>query len=135
MIRAALVLALSFAGCGSDEPGAERAQPAARGNFVLYVSNQSFARSTVDIRVEVDGHEVVSESFAVENQHNWVEYRIRLARGTHVIRAASSTGEAVFERSFPIRGRTWAVIDYWCCDGPDEPRFTFHISREPIAFA
>ena len=135
MIRAALVLALSFAGCGSDEQGSERARPEARGNVVLYVSNQSFERSTVDIRIEVDGREVVSDGFAVENQHNWAEYRLRFARGTHVIRAESAAGEAVFERSFRIRGRTWAVVDYWCCDGPGEPRFTFHLSREPIGFA
>jgi hypothetical protein len=139
-VRVLLVLcalAIAVAGCGSGETRtrAETARSPGPANFTLYVSNQSFERPTIDIRVEIDGTVVANDEFEVENQHNWVEFRLPLSRGRHVVRATSARGEAELRRTFRVKGKRWAVLDYWCCDDAADPRFTFDLSKRPIAFA
>jgi hypothetical protein len=133
---------VALAGCGSatQEPPAVAEGPppleqAKEGNFTLYVSNQSFERATVDIRVLIDGRAAVEDAFAVENQHNWVEYRFALDDGRHSLRAESVRGEAVLDMDFAVKGQRWAVVDYWCCSDATEPKFTFLVRRQPIGFA
>ena len=130
------VASLLAGGCGAVQDASPREPPraAGHGNFTLYVSNQSFERADVDIRVEIDGERVVDDQFSVENQHNWVDFRLPLRGGKHVLRATSTSGDAALERVFHTRGRRWAVLDYWCCDDADDPRFTFLISKRPLAF-
>jgi hypothetical protein len=144
MRRLILVLGmLAVMGCGSDPPesrppvaeGPPPLQETKRSNFTLYVSNQSFERDTVDIKVVIDGRTAVDGDFAVEDQHNWVEYRFDLEDGQHTLRAESVRGDAVLEVGFKVKGNRWAVVDYWCCNGDGEPRFTFLVKPQPIAFA
>jgi hypothetical protein len=139
----ALALAtLALAACGGGMEGVPPIaegppplQPAKDGNLVLYVSNQSFDRDTVDIRVLIDGRPAVDDDFAVLNQHNWVEFRFSLDDGRHVIYAESLDGQAILEEHFEVKGNRWAVVDYWCCGDPSEPKFTFSVFAEPVAFA
>jgi hypothetical protein len=141
-----LVLIVGLAACGSGAESPTETPPVAEGppaleqaddgNFTLYVSNQSFDRAQVDIAVFIDDRLAVDDDFAVENQHNWIEFKYELADGSHAIRVESIKGDAVLEKRFEVAGKRWAVIDYWCCDsGQGEPRFTFRVSNEPIAFA
>jgi hypothetical protein len=141
-----LALVLALAGCGSEtgEPS-EPMQPgqlehvleqAEDGNFTLYVSNQSFERQKVHIKVWIDAFVAVDDDFEVGNQHNWIDFTFDLDDGKHTLRAESVAGEAVLEETFQVEGKRWAVVDYWCCDsGQAEPKFTFMVSEEPIAFA
>lgn len=115
----------------SRQPSGARAQ----GNFTLYVSNQSFAEPAVDVVVTIDGVQVVSQTFEVKNQHNWVPFTQRLAAGRHSLVARTRSGRATFSRSFVTGARNWAVVDYWCCDAADGgPHFTFNLSDRPLAF-
>jgi hypothetical protein len=141
-VALAVVVAVAVAGCGSagevpaPEPPAERTfEQAEDGNFTLYVSNQSFERGNVDIKVWINGFVAVDEDFDVGNQHNWVEFKFHLADGSHAIRVESSRGDAVLQEQFESGGKRWAVVDYWCCGGPDEPKFSFLVSDRPIGFA
>jgi hypothetical protein len=144
MKRRLVALALgtiAFAACGGGPDavppiaeGPPPLQPAKKGNLILYVSNQSFDRSTVDIRVLIDGRPAVDDDFAVLNQHNWVEFRFSLDDGQHVIYVESLDGQAILEERFEVKGNRWAVVDYWCCSDPSEPKFTFMVSPEPLAF-
>lgn len=130
-------LGIVAAGCGSaDDDALTRADTvgaAGNGNFTLYVSNQSFEHPAIDIRVHIDGKLVVADEFEVEDQHTWVAFRLALRTGTHVIRAEASDAE--LRRTFRVKGKRWAVLDYWCCDDAEDPRFTFDVSKRPIAFA
>ncbi len=129
-LAAAVVLA---GGCGGAEtsPG-PNAFPAARdGNFVLYVSNQSFEIPDVDIRVEIDGRVAVDEEFDVKDQHNWVEFRFLLPKGRHALKAVSKTGEAEGSWRFTVTSKQWAVVNYWYYPG-ERKRFSFDVSDEPI---
>jgi hypothetical protein len=136
MVPLVLVLAAVLLGLQTGERTGQTQPPAEAGHEVtLYVSNQSFDRSLVDIRIEIDGREVVHDDFAVENQHNWVEYPLRLETGRHTLLARTEQGDAVLNERFMVRGRTWMVVDFWCCGEPADPRFTFYLSHRPIGFA
>ena len=135
-VAAVVAVVVLAGGCGAaeDAPG-PRALPTARdGNFVLYVSNQSFERPEVDIRIEIDGRTAVDGRFPVEDQHNWVEFRFRLPNGRHTLRAVSRTGEARASWTFTVTGKHWAVVDYWYYAG-EPKRFSFDVSSEPVGFA
>lgn len=129
---------------GAPTPGPSTGTPSPglldpNGNFVLYVSNQSFARPQVDVVVEVDGQRVISEDFEVGDQHNWKRFVLRLPPGRHTLVARSEQGGATLRRSFVMSGKRWAALDYWYDDGAggaEEPqRFTFIVRTKPIAFA
>jgi hypothetical protein len=140
--RVALVLALAAA-CGSGTAAPPLGSPKdlapvptlPPGNFHLYVSNQSFDRPTVDIALFIDGVRLAAQDFEVKNQHNWIEFGAELAAGKHQLRAVSDAGETELTQSFTTGALNWAVVDYWCCGEPEDPRFTFTISDQPIGFA
>ena len=104
------------------------------GNFVLYVSNQSFDVSPVDILIHIDGKEAVSSDFAVGNQHNWVQHTFQLAPGKHQLVAVSQKGKARVEREFEIVDKHWAVVDYWYPDPDGKAQIAFIIHDRPIGF-
>ena len=136
MVPLVLVLAAVLFGLQTGERTGQTQPPAEPGHeATLYVSNQSFDRGLVDIRIEIDGREVVHDDFAVENQHNWVEHTLRLEPGRHTLVARSQRGDAILRQEFGVRGRTWMVVDYWCCGEPSDPQLTFYASRTPIGFA
>ena len=110
------------------------------GQFTLYVSNQSFAISPVDIQVEIDGEVVVREYFDVGNQHNWRAFTLSLPAGKHRLRVSSTRGEAELSEEFDVKGEHWAVVDYWCSPkltrgaGPTPKHFSFTVEDKPIYF-
>jgi hypothetical protein len=137
-----LLATLALAGCGGvtrESPpvagGPPALEQAENGNFTLYVSNQSFERDNVDIAVVIDGRPAVDGEFAVGNQHNWIEFRFALDDGEHALRVDSLDGDAILEERFKVKGKRWAVVDYWCCNDASEPKFTFLVSAQPLAFA
>jgi hypothetical protein len=130
---AVLVTGVVLAGCARTSP----ASPASGGaaNFVLYVSNQSFADDAVDLRVSVDGSVVVDDAFLVGSQHTWTEYPLSLPAGPHTLGASSGTGATLTEEfDLPVEGTRWAVLSYWY-DAEGTPRsFTFTIHDQPVGF-
>jgi len=144
---AALALLLATAGCG-DQVG-EDPTPAAGvtsadsevrlvdeddADLVLYVSNQSFEDSTVRIEVVVDGVTVVDDDFAVEGQHNWIDFPLALEPGSHEVSARTDSG-ATLRESFevPDDETRYAVIDHW--GRGDDAELTWLLETEPIGFA
>jgi hypothetical protein len=137
-----LLATFALAGCGGvtrESPPLAEGSPALEqtenGNFTLYVSNQSFERPNVGIAVLIDGRPAVDADFAVGNQHNWIEFRFALDDGEHALRVDSLDGDAILEERFEVKGKRWAVVDYWCCNDASEPKFTFLVSAQPLAFA
>jgi hypothetical protein len=122
----------------------------ASGNFILYVSNQSFAISPVDIHIHIDGMHAIESEFVVSNQHNWIEHTFRLSPGKHKLIARSLKGGASIEKSFTIENgehpeipyfkKYWAVIDYWYYPrqkggaGQMSKSFSWKIVDRPITF-
>jgi hypothetical protein len=82
------------------------------GNFILFVSSQSFAIDPVDIKIHIDGKSAVNQDFYVGEQHNWQEFRFSLPKGNHSIHAESVKGEAELEEEFEIKDKHWAAVDY-----------------------
>lgn len=111
-----------------------------KGNFVLYVSNQSFEIDPVDIVIEIDGEQIIDGDFDVGNQHNWKRYVLRLSPGRHTLTARSTDGDATLNESFVASDRRWAVLNYWyyteAYGSPPEPKhFELKIYGKPVKFA
>ncbi len=141
-VLACAPLLLGATGCGHGGEVADHARPVQLetrpgGDFVLYVSDQSFALSPVDITVRVDGKVAVSDEFAVGNEHNWRRYRFQIGAGVHRLTAVSDSGRARFVGSVRMRRTLYGVVDYWYSPGNPggERKLTFHHSVAPIAFA
>ena len=49
------------------------------GNVILFVSNQSSQIESVDIKILIDGREIVSDVFTSGNFHNYKEYSLKLS--------------------------------------------------------
>ena len=114
-----------------------------KGNFVLYVSNQSFAITPVDITIRIDGKEAVCGDFDVaahpmRAQHNWIKHVFHLSPGKHTLEAVSKKGEATLKREFQIKDKHWATVDYWYYPNKRHRRndrhFSFTIKDKPIRF-
>lgn len=112
--------------------------PPPEANLILYVSNQSFAISPVDIQISIDGKPVVRQHFDVENQHTWQIFEFSFGLGKHQLSATSSKGEATITQTFEVVGKHWAVLDYWYYPeshySPTPRHFTFHIQNTPVYF-
>lgn len=79
----------------------------------MWISNQSFDISPVDIRVEIDGEPILKKSFKVENQHHFEEFCLKLTPGRHVIELWSVKGEAHLKQDFNVKSNHWGTVLYW----------------------
>ncbi|MGA8846208.1 MAG: hypothetical protein WB471_06295 [Nocardioides sp.] len=107
----------------------------AEADLILYVSNQSFEDDEVRITVAVDGVTVVDDDFAVEGQHNWVQFPLAMPPGPHEVSAESDSGSTL-TKSFETPGAEprYAVIDHWTTrNGSGDLDWRFQ--RQPLAFA
>ena len=132
-----LSLTLMLAACSHNPKEIDRRD--SDGNFILYVSNQSFANGEIDIQVTIDGTNVVSQDFTVDNQHTWIPFTLNLAKGKHVLIARSVAGKATIIEEFEVSGEHWSVLSYWYTPDYPEPSyrgplFTYEQSDEPVYF-
>ena len=112
------------------------------GNFTLYVSNQSLALTPVDVTILIDGKRAVSGNFDVgrgENaQHRRIKHVLALTPGKHQLKILSKKGAATLEKEIEIKGKHWAVVDYWYYPeshySPKPKQFSFDIQDKPIEF-
>ncbi len=139
IFRAALALAIiSLCSCAEVLPKIQNPFESEDGNFILYVSNQSYETKTVDIQVAIDGTPILHEYFKVANQHLWKQFSLRLPEGRHKIKAVTRKGNAVIEQEFELNGKRWAVLNF--CYGKQEghkcnkPSFIFEVFDKPIGF-
>ena len=131
------LIILLFAGCYfSTMPQFSHEIEQENANFILYVSNQSFDKSKIDISVTVDGNMIVNDKFRVKNQHYWKIYSIRLSQGVHTLIAAADKGKYKIEKQFEITKTHWAVLDFWYKDDTDSQKsnLTFQIYDQQIKF-
>jgi hypothetical protein len=111
------------------------------GNFILYVSNQSFAINPIDIKIYIDDMVAVNEDFDVGIQHTWKPFQFNLPTGTHSIKIESIIGDSILEENFDIiDDKHWALVQYWYYPEKldDEnlmpKHFSFDIKNEPYFF-
>lgn len=136
MVAYALFLALGACQNSATLSQSNRAiQP---DNFILYVSNQSFEISPVDIKILIDGKIIIDDLFEVNNQHNWREFRFYFSSGKHVLNVVSKRGEAELQSEFTVTEKHWAAVAFWFYPDthhtPTPRQFTFIIQDTPILF-
>jgi hypothetical protein len=71
------------------QPAEDLAERNEKGNLILYVSNQSFAISPVDIIIHIEGKKIVDRDFDVGNQHNWISQPFKLVKGENKLVAVT----------------------------------------------
>ncbi len=101
---------------------------ASESEFILYVSDQSYELSPVDIKVYIDDKLVIDDNFEVGNQHNWESFDFKLKQGKHTIKAVTAEG-IVFEDEFTVLGKRWAVLNYWKDSTVNKFTFDIQISQ------
>lgn len=106
--------------------------------LTLYVSNQSFHVNPVDIKVTVDGYDLIYDGFYAGDGHNYVRYHIKINAGRHILRAASRKGAAALKQEFEMPADRWAALEYWNAPpgslNATVKHFTFVIKDKPILF-
>ncbi len=132
------IVILSFlilSGCKDEAPKNENV------DFILYVSNQSYDVSPVDITIYIDDVIVVEGEYEIGDSHNWKSFDFNLLTGKHTIKVESQKGEASLVKNFELTDDMyWAVIDYWQysenTDGENTvvKRFSWLIQNEAIYF-
>jgi len=84
------------------------------GNVILYVSNQSSLADTVDIKVLIDGKEVIHDTFLAENFHNYKEYPLKLSPIIlHEIEVYSEKVQAKMVTQTRFYFVNWILLDLW----------------------
>ena len=108
-----------------------------RGNVILYLSNQSSQVDTVDIKVIVDGKEVVNDTFIAGNLHDFKEYPIKLRLFvTHEIEVYSDKLRVKTKNEVRFYFVNWMSINLWEEKREGAPIYWFSISRSlrPLIF-
>lgn len=108
-----------------------------KGNVIFYVSNQSALVDTVDIRVIVDGKEVVNGTFIAGNLHNFEKHTIKLRPfSTHGIEVYSDKLHVKTKNEFRFYFVTWVSINFWDEKQKNIPIYWFSVSRSlrPLIF-
>ena len=84
------------------------------GNVILYVSNQSQQIDSIDIRILVDGDEIVNNVFFSGNFHNYKEYPVKLSPiFLHEIEIVSEKAKAKTVIQTRFYFVNWILIDFW----------------------
>lgn len=138
MFAVSLQLFLALCACQNNTIKLQSGDEDEADNFTLYVSNQSFDASTVDVQILIDGKVIVDEFFEVGNQHIRREYRLYLSSGKHILKALTKRGEAELRSEFIVTNKHWAAVSYWYYPdthhNPTPRQFTFIIQDTPILF-
>jgi hypothetical protein len=129
---AGLVLALLVSGCRDN--GTDPAVVVEKGNFTLYVSNQSLEKPTMAITVTLDGRQVVSTDFQVGDQHQFLRLALDLAAGPRRIVARAGDGTVVDDTfTMPEDGERWGVLTFWASAAYYAPHFQWeYLEEEPL---
>ena len=100
--------------------------------LALVISNQSLGDPAVDLTVTIDGDVVIDRSFAVENQHAFVAYRLPLGPGDHRVTISADTGAST-ERLVTLGSdRRYLYVGYWGVDAAEA--FSVNESDRPFGF-
>jgi hypothetical protein len=111
IIISQVLFLLLFSGCDSNS--VSTIPQVEKGNFILYVSNQSPAIDPVDIKVLIDGKTAVSQEFLNKGGNNWIKFEFQLKNGNHRLSSNSSKRLISKDTLFTLPATPCSVIDFW----------------------
>ena len=111
VIRSLVILfLLLFIGCEENDSSLSEVE---NGNFVLYLSNQSFDIDPVDIRAYIDNKLAVNKEFFCVNQHNWVKFQFNIKNGNHKLYCVADKGNVNIDTTFNLSESPYCVVEFW----------------------
>jgi hypothetical protein len=136
VVRLAVITAVGWSvACDDHTEPHQVIPPPTTPNFTLYVSNQSFESSVVDIEVHLDGEPAVIGDFAVGSQHTWIPFYFRLNAGEHIVRSATHQGARLVELVSSVTvtdEHDYGVLSFWT--GREGGYFVFDTMDDNPAF-
>ena len=100
--------------------------------FHLNVTNQSFGIPDVRLVIELDGHAIIDQVFAVEDQHNWVRHDLHVEPGVHDITVTAPEHGVDMSESFTLEDQHWAVVSFWLGEEDASRPFSWSFSDEEL---
>lgn len=86
----------------------------------IAITNQSFQRPTIELTVQVDGAEAITDTYRVEGQHALHHYEFEAAAGPRTVTVTSEHGEQATIEVEAGGREPWLYISYRGTEG-DEP--------------
>ncbi|MDO9289537.1 MAG: hypothetical protein Q7T83_12200 [Thermodesulfovibrionales bacterium] len=130
----AFALSIPLSACASSRHQFTAAIREPNANFILYVANQSYHDSKVNISVAIDDRHIFKEAFR-NRQHTWTIYALHLLPGEHTIHAVSSKDNSTVRQSFTVSDHHWAVLIYSSPRSDSKQKVIFfEVYNEPIGF-
>lgn len=113
-----------------------RSAAEADGNFYLYVSQRSFQPEVIDLRISIDGVDVVRDKFKHDLIVSDTRYRLSIEPGEHVLVAETIRGQARLEETIRVGKETHVGIAYYYSEAPiwgteSPPTITCYSQGEP----
>jgi len=107
-------------------------------NLIVYLSNQSQEKPSVDINLFIDGKLMV-DIVQDYQLHGRSRFGFKLKKGKHELKLISQIGETTLEKEFIIAENHWMAISYYFSTGKrgglvKAPVFAFRFQNEPIYF-
>lgn len=124
----AFIFAVIFYGCSKNST-----EPITSSSLELMVSNQSSTVDPANIRITVDGNEVVNGNFSFGTGHSWQSFSIPLPAGSHTLKAETASGTTFLEKQFVLTNeKHYAGVDYFNSSSSGE-LFTYIFSDIPLS--
>ncbi|MEZ4360489.1 MAG: hypothetical protein R3B48_09925 [Kofleriaceae bacterium] len=128
------IAALGLSACADLEAPHQVIAAPANPNFTLFVSNQSFEMTPVDISVYVDDKLAVVGDFEVGSQHSWFDFDFQLGAGVHQVRGVTKQGRRIVSLTSMVEvsdDHDFGVLTFWT----DREGAEFHFvlqDEEPV---
>jgi hypothetical protein len=87
--------------------------PVEHGNFVLYVENESWQITPVDIQVYIDGRRAVAQAFPFNTWQGMNRFEFLVEEGKHTLRATSSYARDGQSVDFIRSSTPYAVVYFF----------------------
>lgn len=102
--------------------------------FTLHILSPNGKSELVDIKITLDGEQIVRGKFLFEGPHHRYTFVRPLREGPHRISVVALPDGTKLEEDFNVKTQLYAVLYYWYQSEKDEPHFEFMTASGDFGF-
>ena len=102
--------------------------------FTLHILSPNGKSELVDIKVTLDGEQIIRGKFFFEGPHHRYTFVLPLREGSHRISVVALPEGTELEENFEVKCQLYAVLYYWYQSEKDEPHFEFMTASGDFGF-